>query len=134
MIARVEPLTRTRAVRGPFDYVLAEGQEASVGTLLRVPFSGGSTLAVVVAVADSSLSCRSIVCLSPRRCSASGPPPDLVELALWMARRVLLDARRGRSTLVLAPGGERRGARVAMAGLVAELTDVGARGAEQAAD
>ena len=50
--ARVEPLTRTRAVRGPFDYRLPAGQpEIDVGTLLRVPFGGRTTLGVVVDIA-----------------------------------------------------------------------------------
>ena len=37
-IARVEPLTTTRAVSGPFDYRLEDGQAAEIGTLLMVPF------------------------------------------------------------------------------------------------
>jgi hypothetical protein len=31
MIARVEPLTRTRAVHGPFDYTVPESMAAEVG-------------------------------------------------------------------------------------------------------
>src|SRR5207248_1010439 len=54
-IARVEPLTRTRAVRGPFDYRIAPGQDhIGVGSLLRVPFGRQRTLGVVTELADSS--------------------------------------------------------------------------------
>jgi primosomal protein N' len=55
VIARVQPLTRTRAVRGPFDYRLRSDQDAvEVGSLLRVPFAGRRSLGVVVALAESS--------------------------------------------------------------------------------
>jgi primosomal protein N' len=54
-IARVQPLTRTRAVRGPFDYRLgAEHADVAVGSLLRVPFGAQRTLGVVVELADRS--------------------------------------------------------------------------------
>ena len=54
-IARVEPLTHTRAVRGPFDYKLRAGRsEVGVGSLLRVPFGGRTTLGVVVELAGES--------------------------------------------------------------------------------
>src|SRR5205085_2212653 len=52
-IARVEPLTRTRAVRGPFDY-RTEGRDLEVGTLLRVPFGRRAVTGVVVSLADDS--------------------------------------------------------------------------------
>ena len=51
-IARVEPLTRTRALRGPFDYRLRPDQVVCVGSLLRVPFGGSTTLGVVVELAS----------------------------------------------------------------------------------
>ena len=54
-IARVEPLTRTRAIRGPFDYRLRSDQlEVEVGSLLRVPFGRRRTLGVVVDIASHS--------------------------------------------------------------------------------
>jgi primosomal protein N' (replication factor Y) len=121
VIARVEPLTRTRAFRGPFDYLLADGQSASVGTLLRVPFSGRSTLAVVVALAESSeLPLERLS--APEAVLDSGPPADLVELALWMADEYCSTPARALG-LVLAPGA---GAGVrARRRLVASLTDAG---------
>ena len=54
-IARVEPLTRTRAVRGPFDYRLTDEQAmVDVGSLLRVPFGGSRSVGVVVEMAGNS--------------------------------------------------------------------------------
>ena len=46
MIARVIPLTQTRAIRGLFDYMLPPELEpsAGVGSLLRVPFAGRTIL------------------------------------------------------------------------------------------
>jgi primosomal protein N' (replication factor Y) len=121
VIARVEPLTRTRAFRGPFDYLLADGQSAPVGTLLRVPFSGGSTLAVVVALAESSeLPLERLS--APEAVLDSGPPADLVELALWMADEYCSTPARALG-LVLAPGA---GAGVrARRRLVASVTEAG---------
>ena len=52
MIAKVEPLTTARALRGPFDYRLpAAFEEVAVGTVLRVPFGRRRMLGVVVAPA-----------------------------------------------------------------------------------
>jgi primosomal protein N' (replication factor Y) (superfamily II helicase) len=103
MIARVEPLTRTRAVRGPFDYLLRSDHAAvQVGSLLRVPFSGRPSLGVVVELASHSE-------LAPERLAEpdavlpAGIPPDLVALAGWMAREYCSTPARA-LTLVLAPG------------------------------
>ncbi|MGH2896607.1 MAG: hypothetical protein ACRDPM_25525, partial [Solirubrobacteraceae bacterium] len=85
MIARVEPLTRTRAVRGPFDYRLAPGQDVEVGSLLRVPFGARSALGVVVALAErSELHPDRLV--EPEAVIGAGVGADLVALAGWMAR------------------------------------------------
>ncbi len=46
MIARVEPLTTARALRGPFDYLAPDG--VVVGSLLRVPFGRQELTGVVV--------------------------------------------------------------------------------------
>jgi primosomal protein N' (replication factor Y) len=123
MIARVEPLTRTRAVRGPFDYLLAPAQEAgvTVGSVLRVPFGGRRSLGVVVELAERSE-------LAPERLAQPeavlpvGLGPDLVALAGWMAREYCSTQARALS-LMLAPGAaEGRGAKRV---LVAELTAEG---------
>ena len=54
-IAKVEPLTTARALRGPFDYRLPERLgEVGVGTCCVVPFGRQRLLGVVVEVAESS--------------------------------------------------------------------------------
>lgn len=121
-IAKVEPLTLARAVRGPFDYRLREDQSpVEVGTLLRVPFGRRSTLGVVVGLAETSeLVPERLV--EPEAVLQEGMPPDLVALAKWMAAEYCSTPARA-LTLMLAPGAT-RGARVKQA-LVAELTAAG---------
>jgi primosomal protein N' (replication factor Y) len=122
VIARVHPLTRTRAVRGPFDYRLREDQAAvEVGSLLRVPFGGRRALGVVVALAESSA-------LPPERLSEpesvlpSDVPAELVALAEWMAEEYCSTPARALG-LVLAPGAV--GGAKAKQALFAELTSAG---------
>src|SRR3712207_2587513 len=55
MIAKVEPLTAARALRGPFDYrVPGRMAGADVGSTLVVPFAGRRLLGVVVDLAEHS--------------------------------------------------------------------------------
>jgi primosomal protein N' (replication factor Y) len=122
VIARVQPLTRTRAIRGPFDYrVGPDQQDVDVGSLLRVPFGRQRTLGVVVEMASRSE-------LDPERLSEpeavlpAGLPADLVDLAYWMAREYCSTPARALG-LVLAPGAADGVA--AKRVLVAQLTDAG---------
>jgi primosomal protein N' (replication factor Y) len=125
VIARVQPLTRTRAVRGPFDYRLsAEQSDVVVGSLLRVPFGAQRTLGVVVELAERSE-------LEPDRLAVPeavvgvGLGPDLVALAHWMAREYCSTPARALS-LMLAPGAaDKRGPTHPRRVLVAQLTDAG---------
>jgi primosomal protein N' (replication factor Y) len=129
MIARVQPLTRTRAVRGPFDYALPEAiaDEIAVGTLLRVPFHHRSELGVVVGLAEHS-ELASERLSEPEAVLESVLPEDLVELAQWMAREYCSTPARALS-LMLAPGaGAGRGAKRS---LVASLTAAGAAAAAE---
>jgi primosomal protein N' (replication factor Y) len=121
MIARVQPLTRTRAVRGPFDYRLASGQEVEVGSLLRVPFGARSSLGVVVELAErSELDPERL--MEPEAVIGAGVGADLVALADWMAREYCSTPSRALQ-LMLAPGASAgTGAKLA---LVAELTPEG---------
>ncbi len=122
MIARVEPLTSTRAIQGPFDYRLGPGHaEVRVGSLLRVPFGHRRATGVVVALAESSE-------LAPDRLAepdsilATSIPAELVELAQWMAREYCSTTARALG-LVMAPGAANgAGAREI---LIAQLTDAG---------
>ncbi len=121
-IARVEPLTRTRAVRGPFDYRLgAAHEEVTVGSVLRVPFGGRTTLGVVVElVGETALEPDRLA--EPAAVLATGLPADLVELALWLARETCSTPARALG-LMLAPGSA-RGARTREA-LVASVSGQG---------
>ncbi|HWK19066.1 MAG TPA: primosomal protein N' [Solirubrobacteraceae bacterium] len=121
-IARVEPLTRTRAVRGPFDYRLGPDQAGvAVGSLLSVPFGGRRTLGVVTSLADRSELAPGRLA-EPHEVLAGALPADLVSLAEWMAREYCSTAARALS-LVLPPGfAGGVGRRLA---LVGELTDAG---------
>jgi primosomal protein N' (replication factor Y) len=123
VIARVQPLTRTRAVRGPFDYRLsAEQADVGVGSLLRVPFGAQRALGVVVELAErSELEPERLA--EPEAVIGAGLRPDLVELGHWMAREYCSTPARAFS-LMLAPGAaDGTGTRRV---LVAQLTDAGA--------
>jgi primosomal protein N' (replication factor Y) (superfamily II helicase) len=121
VIARVQPLTRTRAVRGLFDYRLAPDQEVQVGSLLRVPFGSRSSLGVVMELAESSEVAPDRL-VEPEAVLGAGLAPDLVALAGWMAREYCSTPARALG-LMLAPGAATgTGPKLA---LVAELTDAG---------
>ena len=107
-IARVEPLTTARALRGPFDYRLPERLgEVGVGSVLLVPFGRRRVIGVVVEVAESSE-------LPPERLAepiqalAAGATPELVQLGLWVAREYCSTPARGLE-LVLPPSVGRGG-------------------------
>ncbi len=126
MIARVQPLTRTRAVRGPFDYRLsAEQAGVAVGSLLRVPFGAQRALGVVVELAEhSELEPGRLA--EPEAVLGAGLRPDLVALADWMAREYCSTPARALS-LMLAPGAAaKQGPTQPRRVLVAQLTDAGA--------
>lgn len=121
-IARVEPLTSTRAVRGPFDYRLPpQLAGVGIGSLLRVPFAGRSALGVVVALSErSELPLERLA--EPEQALAAALPEDLVALAAWMADEYCSTPARALG-LVMAPG-SRRGVKARQA-LFARLTPAG---------
>jgi primosomal protein N' (replication factor Y) len=125
-IARVEPLTTARAVRGPFDYRLPVPlREAAVGSLLAVPFGGREVLGVVVERAERSRLPDERLA-EPRALIEPGVPAELVALARWIADEYCSTPARALG-LVLPPGtgsGVRRRVR-ARELLVAEATDAG---------
>ncbi len=111
MIAKVEPLTTARALRGPFDYRLpAEMADLKVGSVVRVPFGRRRALGVVVALAATSE-------LPPERLAEplealeAGVPAELVRLGLWVADEYCSTPSRGLQ-LVLPPGTGSGGQRV----------------------
>ena len=103
MIAKVEPLTPARSLRGPFDYRLVGAlEDVGVGSMLVVPFGRRRLLGVVVDVADESE-------LPPERLAEpiaaleADVPQSLVALGLWVAREYVSTPARGLA-LVLPPG------------------------------
>src|SRR5919201_5426742 len=123
-IARVEPLTTARTLRGPFDYRLPERlRGVDVGSLLVVPFGQRRVLGVVMDLAGETA-------IPPERLAAPlealelGVPPELVRLAQWMAQEYCSTPARALG-LVLPPGRGRARPRTA---LVAAVTPAGARG------
>jgi primosomal protein N' (replication factor Y) len=124
-IAKVEPLTTARALRGPFDYLLpGRLGEVGVGTVLLVPFGRQRVIGVVVEVTDSSE-------LPPERLAepiaalAAGATPELVRLGLWVAREYCSTPARGLE-LVLPPGtGRTRHGTAPRIDLLASATDAG---------
>ncbi|PZR68792.1 MAG: primosomal protein N' [Solirubrobacterales bacterium] len=108
-IAKVEPLSTARALRGPFDYSLpAAFADVQVGSLLVVPFASRRMLGVVVELADRSA-------LPPERLAAPlealelGVPTELVSLALWLARETC--STPARALALMLPAGTGRGPR-----------------------
>jgi primosomal protein N' (replication factor Y) len=108
-IAQVEPLTTTRALRGPFDYRLPEelrDGSVDVGSMLVVPFGRREILGVVVGLAqDSEIAAERL--LAPRRALDLGVPAELVALAEWVAAEYCSTFARA-LRLVLPPGATRR--------------------------
>ena len=122
MIARVVPLTRTRAVRGAFDYRLPAGREpVQVGSVLRVPFGGRRALGVVVELTERS-ELEPDRLAEPEAVLAASIPEPMVALAEWMAHEYCSTPARALS-LMLAPGAG--SGMTSRRVLVAELTPAG---------
>src|SRR3954468_8986525 len=126
MIAKVEPLTPARALRGPFDYrVPSEMDGVEVGSMLVVPFGRRRLVGVVVVLAEhSDVPPERLV--EPLQALGRGVPPELVSLGLWVAEEYCSTPARGLA-LVLPPGTGTAGPpRVGIRrALVAELTEEG---------
>ncbi|MGI8558049.1 MAG: replication restart helicase PriA [Solirubrobacteraceae bacterium] len=120
MIARVEPLSTARGLRGPFDY-RAGDLAVEVGSLLLVPFARRELLGVVVEVTSESELDESRL-LAPRRLIEPGLPAGHVALADWIAREYC--STRARALALMLPPGSARGTRASMR-VTAELTDLG---------
>ncbi len=102
-------MTTARALRGPFDYRLPEdlrGGAVEIGSMLVVPFGRREVLGVVVGLADSSEIAAEKL-LAPLRALELGVPPEMVELASWIAVEYCSTLSRALG-LVLPPGATRR--------------------------
>jgi primosomal protein N' (replication factor Y) (superfamily II helicase) len=111
IIAKVEPMTKARALRGPFDYRVPAplSGELEVGSTLVVPFGARQVLGVVVGLSDSSEVAEEKL-LAPLRALDEGAPTlpaELVGLAEWIASEYCSTISRALS-LVLPPGAARR--------------------------
>jgi primosomal protein N' (replication factor Y) len=103
VIAKVEPLTPARALRGPFDYRLSEQLgDVGVGSMLVVPFGSRRLLGVVVDLAGSS-DVPSERLVEPLSALEANVPAGLVRLGLWVADEYVSTPARGLA-LVLPPG------------------------------
>jgi len=125
-IARVEPLTTTRALRGPFDYRLPEAlADVDVGTLLSVPFAGRELLGVVVELAETS-EVPDERLAEPRARVEPAIPAELVALARWIGEEYCSTFSRALQ-LVMPPGAGRavRPRVQVRTALVAEISDAG---------
>jgi primosomal protein N' (replication factor Y) len=126
VIAKVEPLTPARALRGPFDYRVPRGMDGvDVGSMLVIPFGPRRVLGVVVDTAErSELPADRLV--EPLAILGRELPRELMRLGLWVAREYCSTPARGLG-LVLPPGTGLGGApRVrARRALVVELTAAG---------
>jgi primosomal protein N' (replication factor Y) len=103
VIAKVVPLTRTRAVRGLFDYRAAG---VRVGSLVRVGFGGRPVMGVVAGLAAVSEVPADRLASVDQVLPAS-LPEDLVELAVWMAAEYCSTPARALSAML--PPGVTRG-------------------------
>ncbi len=102
MIARVQPLTTTRRLTGPFDYLVEDG-DVEVGSLLRIPFGHQRLDGVVVGLAETSeMPDEKLV--KPTAVRADSIPPDLVDLALWMADEYCTTPARALALVTPPPG------------------------------
>jgi primosomal protein N' (replication factor Y) len=79
-VVKVEPIVTARVLRGPFDYRRPDGVD--VGALLEVPFGRRTVLGVVTGLAERSEHDLA----EPSRVLDHTVPPELVDLALWLAR------------------------------------------------
>lgn len=127
-IAKVEPLTTARALRGPFDYRIPEQlrAEVTVGSILMVPFARRKILGVVTDMsATSDVPPEKLA--EPIKALAAGVPPQLVGLGLWVAEQYCSTPARGLA-LVTPPGtgtGKAEKAMKAKTVLVARVTEAG---------
>jgi primosomal protein N' (replication factor Y) len=115
-VAKVEPLTTARALRGPFDYQRPEG--VGVGALLEVPFGRQTLVGVVTGLAEES----EHELVAPRRVLEHSLPADLVELALWMAAEYCSTPARALALVSPPRGARAKTALWAEAGAVPEDT------------
>jgi primosomal protein N' (replication factor Y) len=105
MIARVEPLTTTRRLSGPFDYALPAAP-VDVGSIVSIPF-GRQRLDGVVTGLEQTSEVPADRLVAPTSVREDSVPAELVDLALWMATEYCSTPARALG-LVLPPPGRPR--------------------------
>jgi primosomal protein N' (replication factor Y) len=105
VIARIEPLTTTRRLSGPFDYKLP-AEAVEVGSVVRIPFGRQKLTGVVTGFAEASEVPEERL-VAPSAVVGEGIPAELVDLALWMADEYCSTPARALQ-LVLPPPGRPR--------------------------
>ena len=116
-VIKVEPLTTARALRGPFDYRRPDGVD--VGAILEVPFGRQRLKGVVTGLAASS----EHRLVDPLRVLADSVPPELVELALWMAEEYVSTPARALGLVLPPPGREKTALWAAATGAEGRVTE-----------
>ncbi len=101
MIARVEPLTTTRRLNGPFDYRVEDGVD--VGSILEIPF-GHQTLEGVVVELTERTDVPDAKLVAPKGIRADTLPRDLVELARWLGEEYCSTIARALALVTPPPG------------------------------
>jgi primosomal protein N' (replication factor Y) len=120
MIARVEPLTTTRRLSGPFDYRV-DG-DVDVGSVLRIPFGRQRLDGVVVELAETSELADDRLA-APTGVLDDSVPPELVELARWMAVEYCSTPARALSLVLPPPGRAKTALWAEPTGAGGKLTD-----------
>jgi primosomal protein N' (replication factor Y) (superfamily II helicase) len=116
-VIKVEPLTTARALRGPFDYRRPEG--VGVGAILEVPFGRQRLKGVVTGLAAAS----EHELADPLRVLPDSVPPELVELALWMAEEYVSTPARALGLVLPPPGREKTALWAEATGAEGRLTE-----------
>jgi len=102
VIARIEPLTTTRRLNGPFDYLLPE-EPVGVGSIVRIPFGHQKLDGVVIELTPhSELEAERLI--APTKVQPDSVPADLVDLALWMAAEYCSTPARALALVTPPPG------------------------------
>ena len=121
MIARVEPLTTTRRLSGPFDYRVHDDQVA-VGSIVKIPFGHQKLEGVVVGLAETSeVADEKLV--APSSVRGDSIPRDLVDLALWMAEEYCSTPARALALVTPPPGKAKTAFWAEPTGLEARVND-----------
>ncbi len=101
MIAKVEPLTTTRRLSGPFDYRV-DG-DVTIGSLVRIPFGHQKLDGVVVALTETT-DVPDEKLVEPISTRTDTLPRDLVDLAKWMAEEYCSTPARALALVTPPPG------------------------------